>query len=773
MKTYIITLLSIGFFALGYSQNSISGQISDLENNPLLGVDIYAPELHIGTTSDVNGNYELNNLPKGEIRIVFSMVGFETVTKLIPLNSETTQLNIQLNEAVFNIDEVIISTPFNKLQSDNVMKVEFAKIKTLRQKGAPTLIEGLETIPGVSQISTGTSIGKPVIRGLSGNRVLVYTQGVRLENQQFGDEHGLGVNQSGIESVEVIKGPASLLYGSDALGGVLYFNPEKFAPSNTLKSDFSQQYFSNTQGSSSSFGLKQSYEKFKFLVRGSYDSHLDYKIPDDLRVTNTRYNEVDFNSGIGFNNKLITSELRYNYNRSEIGITEGIEAQNKHKVPNLPYQQIDNHILSLHNHIFFQNSKLDIDLGYTFNNRKEFEDEHGHDEDEDHDEDEHEEEHDEHHDVEPALDMHLKNLTYNAKYHFPKMNRFELIIGVQGLIQNNKNFGEEILIPNADIKDFGVLATSVVEWENNSLQGGIRFDNRDITTERHEIEHEHEHEDEDEHEEEDGEIHVFEAIDKKYNSFTASLGYKTELSEHITARLNVATGFRAPNLAELTSNGVHHGTNRFEIGNANLKNEQNLQTDISFEYENKHFEFYINGFYNQLNDYIFISPTGEIEDDAPVFMYTQEDAKLYGGEIGLHIHPHPLDWLHIESSFETVIGKQDSDKYLPLIPANKWNNTVRTEFDIANWLKNGFTAITITNTFKQENISDFETPSDSYTLVNLGIGGKIHLNKISFEMNVNANNLFDTSYISHLSRLKSDNINNIGRNIIVGLNFNI
>ncbi len=141
------------------------------------------------------------------------------------------------------MDEVIVSTAFNKIQSQNVMKVEHESIKELQRKGTATLIEGLATIPGVSQVSTGTSIGKPVIRGLSGNRVLVYSQGVRMENQQFGDEHGLGLNDSGIESVEVIKGPASLLYGSDALGGVLYFNPEKFADANTFKANFSQKLF--------------------------------------------------------------------------------------------------------------------------------------------------------------------------------------------------------------------------------------------------------------------------------------------------------------------------------------------------------------------------------------------------------------------------------------------------------------------------------------------------------------------------------------------------
>jgi iron complex outermembrane receptor protein len=749
MKKYILSIIIVGISAITFAQNSIHGIVSDTENNPLFGVEIFAPQLHTGTTTDLNGYYEFKNLPKGKIEIAITFIGYQPIYKTINLQVKKIELNILLEDAIFGLDEVILSVPFYKLQSENVMKVEYAKAKTLKRNGAVTLIEGLESIAGVSQISTGTSIGKPVIRGLSGNRVLVYAQGVRLENQQFGGEHGLGVNQAGIESIEVIKGPASLLYGSDALGGVIYFNPEKFASEATFEGDFGQQYYSNTQGSSTTLGFKQSFEKWKFLVRGAYDTHLDYEIPEKKRVTNTRYNELNFNTGIRFNNEIISSELRYNLNTSNLGLTEGIEAQSESRILDVPFQTVQNQIVSLHNHIFLNNSSFDIDLGYTHNNRNEFEDHEEH-------EDEHEEEEG------PALSMKLKTFNYNLKYNLPKMKNFEAIIGIQGMEQTNTNFGEELLIPDAEISDFGMLATGVLYFEKSALQGGIRFDNRNIITSRHEVQHEGE-----------DEIHVFNAIDKSYNNVTASLGYKFDPLQNTTVRINLATGHRAPNLAELTSNGVHHGTNRFEMGNNDLKSEQNFQTDISLEYKNEHLEFFVNGFYNKLDDYIFLNPTGEIEDDAEVFQYAQDNAKLYGGEIGFHLHPHPLDWLHLESTFETVIGKQTNGDYLPLIPANTWKNTFRTEFENGSWLSGGYSSLTITSTFKQTNVSDFETSTDGYTLLNFGIGGEIHLGNLNFEVTANANNLFDTSYISHLSRLKSDNINAIGRNIILGINFKI
>lgn len=736
MKLHLSILLIVGLSLFAHSQNKISGTITNNTNEPLFGVEIYIEDLHKGTSTNEKGYFELNNIPNNTFKITLAYFGYKTETKTLTISKKETILNISLEEAVFKMDEIIVSTAFNKLQSQNVMKVAHESIKTLQQKGSATLIEGIANIPGVSQVSTGTSIGKPVIRGLSGNRVLVYSQGVRMENQQFGDEHGLGLNDAGVESVEVIKGPASLLYGSDALGGVIYFNPEKFAEANSFNLNFNQKLFSNTLGSNSTLGLKTSTDHWKFLARGTYNTHSDYQISKGDRVTNTRYNETDFKTGIGYNNSKISSVFRYNYNHLDLGIPEdGIAEQTKSKNTTYPRQEVFNHLFSLNNLIFLSNSKIGVDISYISNDRSEFEDS-----------------------PEAILQMKLNTFNYGAKYYLPKFGKVETIVGLQGMHQKNDNLGEEYLIPNATTNDFGVFGTANYEWKNNALQAGLRFDNRDITTEAYGI---------------TGEEGSFEAINKSYNSFNASLGYKAALNDYLVTRINLASGFRAPNLAELSSNGVHEGTNRYEIGNSNLKTEQNIQGDINIEYNTNHFEFFINGFYNNINNYIYTNPTGEVIDETDVYRYIQNNAELYGGEIGVHFHPHPLDWLHLESSFETVTGKKQNGDYLPLIPANNWNNTLRTEFNINNWLSNGFASFNVSSTFKQDNVSGYETASKAYSLANLGFGGTILVGKTSFDLNLNANNLFDKRYIAHLSRLKTDDIPNIGRNIILGVNFTI
>ncbi|MDO7172814.1 TonB-dependent receptor [Mariniflexile sp. AS56] len=736
MKLFLNVLL---FLAItnSYAQNSIQGTVVDANTKQgLVYANVYFSEVEKGTSTNENGDFSLENIPAGHYKVVVSILGYET--KSVNLNiPNTTTIQISLTPSAIEMEAIIVSTPFHKLQSENVMKVEHETVKNLKANGAVNLSDGITNIAGVESVTTGLGIGKPVIRGLSSNRVLVYAQGVRLENQQFGDEHGLGLSDSGIESVEVIKGPASLLYGSDALGGVLYLNPEKFAQNNTYNADFNGNYYSNTQGFSTNAGYKTSDDHFKFLFRGSLTEHADYKT-NNYRVTNTRFKEHDFKAGVGYQNHDFKTEFRYNVNNSKLGIPEGIGEQSTLKTPLLPFQNITNHLFSSKSTLFLNNSRLDINLGYIYNDRKEFEEHH----------EEEEEEEEEHSDeiLEAALHMKLKTANYDVKYNLPKLGRFETIVGLQGMNQVNTNYGEEQLIPDATTNDVGVLATSHIHFDKADVQLGARYDNRSID--------------------------VSSGLQKDFNSFNGALGVKTNIFKQVTARVNLATGFRAPNLSELTSDGTHEGTNRYEIGNSSLKSEQNFQTDIALEFKNDHVEFFVNGFYNKINNYIYLSPNGTEIDTDPVYVYLQNDANLYGGEIGLHIHPHPLDWLHIESSFETVTGKQDNESYLPLIPANSLTNILRIEFE-KPWLKKGYSFIKVTNTFSQKNVSTFETNTLGYTLLSAGLGGSFNLFKKEATFTLSGTNLTNKTYINHLSRLKPDGVFNMGTNIIIGLNYNL
>lgn len=731
MKYYLLSIAC--FFTLySFAQNTLTGSVISKQSGEPVSANIYIPKLEKGTIADFDGLYELKNIPNGTFTVVYSAIGYSSISlKLNFENQQEIHQKVLLSETAVEMEEVIISTPFHRLQSENVMKIDRVSVERMRLSGAPTLAEGINSVPGVNLISTGTGIGKPVIRGLSSNRVLTYAQGIRMENQQFGEEHGLGINDSGIQSVEVIKGPASLLYGSDALGGVLYFNPERFAASEKIEADWNSSYFSNTSGFSTDIGAKKSLERIKFLVRAGIDSHSDYKTGDDYRVTNSRFNERDFKSGLQFKNEYLKSTLRYNYNQANLGIPEELNTQTTQKTPELPFQEVSTHILSLANKIFFNQSHLDATIGYLINDRQEFED-------------------DEHI---ADLDMKLNTLNYDVKYHLPQKGNFQTIVGMQGLFQKNQNYGTEVLIPNAYTTDIGVLATTHYHLETIDFQAGLRFDNRQIKTEEMNGDDAADH---------------FPALNNSYNSFTAAIGMRTDLFKNFILRLNLANGFRAPNLAELSSHGVHEGTYRYERGNQHLKNEKNLQFDVSLEYRSSHVEVALNTFYNPISNFIFLSPTSEYIDDFQVFDYLQQDAYLYGAEIGFHLHPHPWDWLHWESNFEFVVGKRKNGAYLPLIPAPKLTNTIRiSEAKLPSFF------VSVKNVFDQKNVSDFELSSKSYTLLDTGLDYSFNLNQIDMTLGISGTNILDKKYIAHLSRFKEEGFLNPGRSFVFRLGVRI
>ena len=432
-------LLVVATFVV-HGQNTFKGHIIDSETQqPVAGATIYFPQLEKGTVTDLDGNFLLKNLPNGSYKLLISSIGYSSYSQDITLPAK--DLALALEPSAIEMEEVIVSTPFHQLQSQNVMRVEREDVSELNRKGAVTLSDGITQMAGVESLTTGVGIGKPVIRGLSSNRVLVYTQGVRLENQQFGGEHGLGINSKGIGSVEVIKGPASLLYGSDAIGGVLYLNPEPYAAANSTNADVEIDYFSNTQGYQGSAMAETSGKKLKFLARGSYATHSDYKTGDGQRVTNTRFNEKDLKTGIGYQGKNYKADLRYNYNHTNVGIPEKIGEQTTDKVLTLPFQKIDNNILSLDNKIFLPNSSFDFKVGYEFNNRREFED----------------------NPEDPSLEMHLETFNYNLKYNLPDFGKLKTIVGVQGMDQTNRNLGKKslFLMPEQTISVFLELLITI------------------------------------------------------------------------------------------------------------------------------------------------------------------------------------------------------------------------------------------------------------------------------------------------------------------------
>src|SRR5690625_349895 len=740
MKITKIFFILFLFPTLLLSQNQISGTIVDEDDEPIPS-DVYIPELSIGTVANLDGEFFLNNIPNGRHEVIFSFLGFASYSKTIQFPTKTDEpLHIVLKTSSVEMDPVILSIPFHQLQKDNVMKVEQIRISDLQKSGALNLSDGISNMAGVNTINTGVGIGKPVIRGLSSNRVLTYAQDVRLENQQFGEEHGLGINESGIESAEVIKGPASLLYGSDALGGVLYLNPAHFAAEGSFAADVNASLYSNTKGSNINLGVKNTVDNFGIIARGAYTEHSDYKTGNGKRATNSRFQERDFKTGAQYKTDNFTSALRYNYNHSDLGIAEEIGNQTTSKSVELPFQEVTTNIFSWNNTLRFDKSKLTAKIGYISNDRKEFEEPHDHEGNDTGTQQ-----------MEPSLRLKLNTLNYDVKYHLPSSKKLETIVGVQGMYQRNKNTGEEILIPDATTNDIGIFATGHYHLNKLDFQAGLRFDSRKLDIKETWDEHNQ---------------NLTDPASRSFTSLNAALGVKWDMLDDLVGRLNLASGFRAPNLAELTSNGVHHGTFRYEIGSEDLTYEQNLQIDLSLELRLSNIELSANGFYNTVKDYIYLDPTNQVIDNNPVYKYRQNNAELYGGEFSFHYHPKGADWLHFDNMYEMVIGKQKNGTYLPFIPAHSLSNRLQVYFNDGKLLENTTAFIQLRTSFAQNKLSEFETRTGGYSLVNLGASTAFDWSNARIDVGISVSNLLDKEYVSHLSRLKQLHIPDIGRNII-------
>ena len=405
------------------------------------------------------------------------------------------------------------------------------------------------------------------------------------------------------------------------------------------------------------------------------------------------------------------------------------------------YQELSHTTLTWVNTFDLGNDhQLNVTLGRQLNDRKEFgghEEEEGHD---DHDEEGHDDHdgHEGHEEGEAELDMELSTNTLDVSLVMPQSDNLNLTIGTNFLSQENKNFGHEELIPDAEKKDFGLYALGQITMENGAALLGVRYDNRSISSDMG---------------------------SSDFSNFNGSVGIKRDF-ENSTLRFNIGSGYRAPNLVELFADGVHHGTFRYERGNLNLVAEKSFQTDISFDINNDDSSVSFDLFYNDISDYIYISPSSDIEDGFAVYDYMQQDSELYGGEISF-AKKTGFDWLSYNTSLEYIFAESADGEALPFISPLTFNQVFNIDISSNYSFEIDFLAKA-----KQGRVSMFEEETDGYSVLNLS--GNWMTSFLDNDLNIfwSISNVFDKEYYDHLSRFKTAGIEEMGRNISVGLKYN-
>jgi len=279
---------------------TLSGKITDAATGePLPGATVYLADDKMGTSAGADGRYLLTNIPDGHHVIEDSHTGYSTLVEHIELNADTEK-NFLLSTVVLENQGVIV-TDVAGVTSIRKAPVPVASIRkaALLQTQSSNIIDALTHIPGVSQLSTGPAISKPFIRGLGYNRVVTVNDGVRQEGHQWGDEHGMEIDEMSVTRAEVLKGPASLMYGSDALAGVIHFITNTPAAEGTVKGNILANYQSNNGLFAVNGNISGNKNGLNWNMYGTYRSAGDYKNKYDGKVLNSRFNEKNFGGYFG------------------------------------------------------------------------------------------------------------------------------------------------------------------------------------------------------------------------------------------------------------------------------------------------------------------------------------------------------------------------------------------------------------------------------------------------------------------------------------------
>lgn len=680
--------------------------------------------------------------------------------------------------------------------------------KYLAQVASSNIVDAMIRIPGISALSSGPNIAKPYIRGLGYNRVLTLFDGVRQDGQQWGDEHGVEVDQFLVDRIEVVKGPASLIYGSDALAGVVNLLTANPAPEGTLRGAALANYHTNNNQVATSVALAGNQNGFVWGFRGSLKQAAAYRNKYDGRVFGTKYAERNANILLGLNRSWGYAHLNFTLydNRQEVPdgsrdsltrrfVKQVSEADSLRPIVSdaelasyaldVIHQHVQHYRAYADNNFIFGKSKLGVKLGFQQSYRREF----AHPQ----------------HPATPGLALKLNTWSYDFKYYLPEIKKWESTLGLNGMVQLNRNAdATEFVIPDYRSLDIGPFFFLKRTFGKIDVATGVRYDTRFFVNDSlftrpdastgFDMQAAADNTD-------TTLVKQFDYYRHTFSGASGSLGATYNMTERICLKANVSRGYRAPNVAEISARGVHPGTGYQQLGDANFKPEFNLQEDVGIFFNTLHISGSAEAFNNVISHYIYneklLSALGgdsiytEGGNTYQVFKFRQTRARLYGAEFSFDIHPHPLDWLHFENTASFIYGSNlggsgvlitDSTRYLPFIPPLHTNSELRADFKkTLGFLSEIFIKVGLQYYAAQRRVYSAygtETATPGYTLLDAGLGANI-VNKKGATLctfSVLASNLTDLAYQSNMSRLKYfDNypnnytgrsgIYNMGRNI--------
>ncbi len=788
---WLITGLWLCSIPLTGQTYTLFGRVTDERDHPLHGASVMISPTNGGAVTGTDGKFLLENLPSGELLLTIAFLGYERYTEKVQLQDDL-HLEVQLAPAFQSLHEVVITDDYSdKRIAEEPLSIEIVNDAFLRQNLGGSLMKSLERLPGVSTIDIGQGMSKPVIRGLSFNRVVVIENGIRHEGQQWGADHGLEIDQYANDRIEVIKGPSSLLHGSDAIGGVIDLKQHVLPEKQSIGGSFDLTGNSNNALLGSSVSLFTRWKEFYMTLRGTWVDYGDYRVPadsldiysyraslHDRSMRNTAGNEknLHFSAGWirnGFSSRLFVSKIagRSGFFANAHGLeprrVDTVLHDRSSRDIQFPFHQV-NHLKVISRTAWRKEARhLEVDLGFQHNFRQEWSEyvSHGfmpaqlpdtlsfH----------------------PDLEREFDKAVYsgNIRSGVRLGERSELTAGISAEYQKNAIDGRAFIIPAYTQHNLGSFLYLKHNLSERSLvHAGIRVDGGIIQTDSY---HDWFTSQPDPY---NDSLRFYlqraDDLERWFSSLTWSLGYNLNL-DHFSLKLNTGKSFRMPIAKELAANGVNYHRFSYEVGNPALSPEVAYQVDGGVEWQNRRLAIGISPFAGYFPNYIYLNP-GYTHDRLygngnQVFTYTQSRVFRYGGEI--HAHYQLLESLRLGLMAEYIYSVQLSGAKrgftLPFSPPATLLLNAKY-FKAKAWIfRAGYFSLDVRMAAAQQRIVPPEEITGGFVTLNMGAGGKVAVGKQEVSVSLQVRNLLNSKYFNHTSYYRLINVPEPGRGVVVNI----
>lgn len=740
----------------------LSGHIEDADTKEkLAGATILIMELDVQFITDANGDFRYNQICPGSYNIQVSHAGCETVTRTVNL-TKNLHLDILLPHLRYNLQEVIVEAPRHLHDNSFMRQVDEHHLEAAKPG---SIAEALSNINGVNLLQTGTTISKPVIHGLHSTRVLTINNGIRQEGQQWGNEHAPEVDTYIADKLSIMKGVDALRFGSDAIGGVVLIEPKPLRTLPGKNIEVNTAYATNNRQYVASAIFEHQPERlsaFTYRLQGTFKKAANVNTPD-YRLNNTGFREQNFSLAANWKKEHYQLQAYYSQFATQIGIFPGAHIGNLTDLLNVidrdkpddvflgqhtyslrrPRQEVLHRLLKA-KAIYNKNEhKFSFTFGGQYNHRSEFDIVRNTA------------------NVRPQVSLAIITTSQELTYEHPTFRHIRGTAGIS-LMQQNNSYSGRYLIPNYQSNTYG--AFWIEKWSRNkwSIEGGVRFDDKRINTQRlrfNGTRTDH---------------------DFNFSTFGSSLNTEYRITPTLRFNVNGSLTSRAPHVNELLVDGIHEGAGTYERGDVSMTAEKavDLSASLSFNNKKKNLSAEIYVYRNRINDFIYQQPQPDepvltIVGAFPLITYQQTDALLKGMDVSVNYLFDPL--VQLTSRFSLLRARNRRiDDWLILMPADRWRNELVFNLKETKRLTNGYVSAEVVSIFAprvpsdQHGKQDYKAPPGAYSLLNFAASGTFSVMNTAVTVGIGVRNALDKKYRDYLNSFRYYT-DEMGRNIIFTL----